>query len=1619
MWLTEESPGLIYFPGISVPAAPYPPKYLGISAFENNSYFSADIAWLNLFKNCSTNYTLSPWWTNSSTGDTGEEMYLVPALDADGYPTSLTVAGIPGGQKFTYLQAWLFVNMLFTNPLPPGAQNIVPPMDLTLRFEGTGTFQIDSTVTNLRSLTSGVTISGNQIISTNPWGVQNTVTFTFPGSTPLAYQPFYFSIRALPDSSNYFRRASLVETQYVSLYDSGNIVHPRYKNALTDYGYGGYSRIRCLDGSWTTEREIRLNFSAILPQNATSAILTDIWRSQDHYTTNWPYPTGTYNVLFATGQVIPCQFTYGSSAVNWAASLNAAIPVTGDGANSPWAMACASITGGWAGRNKLSSFSWGARELPIEAIIQGCNEIGTDFWLTLSVIDQLTDPSYLPNVAALCHTGAGANILNSNLQFFSGLRKDRKLFVEVGDELWNFSYPYRNANLTTCMMGVQKGYYAAQGSNEIYGGQEFYGTMCGDAGDAFFAEYGADFGARCAVGVMNQAAQGNGTGFMKVAMNSPDALTPTYTRHIDFIGWAPYAGPDNYFSSSDVALIVGCGDPVTEVFSLAWGNIGAITGHSYASLPPQGWAGYQPLSNTPALIAAISGQPWGSLPVEFYEFGTDTSDYLSSSDPSYAAWKVVRQQVLRDTRMAYVYYDPQHKLSSYDGYLQEFAKIGCRGNQLGFIQTAPTVADYAGFGTLELITQMEGIPPISVVAKYNGQISFCQGVQPQPQVYPPGKQLYELVRRKRSILTDVASVPLSIMSPPPASVSLAYPRTAAIATSGDSTGNQSYPSIPYSGQVTGKIISSTGFFQESTYSTPVAWLGRFDVCLIGGNWEGWDGSGTYDRGLLVDAIKQITHVTGYSSCAVWQYTNYEERQTNNGNAPYNTMNPVIDTEQWLLYGAANQSGSPVADSFGGGNSTNWAVAWPSAVGSTAADQQFSPARTTATYDGQPEDLTQYAAAYFIELFLARHSSLTTIASGTIVASQYTDSRFYLTLAIGPNDDAMKAPNMDAIYTDNLFCVPQTAGYYDLQNSYGFNYNNITPTPWLLRGAQHFRARYQAIASRCYPGRTYLNVANIAQFPETYWINQSTFPTAASGLANTMHGGLLEALIGASYSFDLSYGGVATIKSYQWVVDFCISPKQVIVHGFPSSATDWQTARYTLAVSLMGEGPCCLSVAGDYKANSQMWLDEFGGNPGTSIGKGWLGNPISSRPSAAAVNGVWVRDFDNGTAICNPRGNGAQSITAAQLNTYLGQNYTYSFFTGVQNPSLNSGGAVSTINLADPDGVVITHHNSSLTPDQDFANRAAGPGVVAAWKLNSEDPGASGYLNYDYNHQVVPTYQTAVSVLSGGAVQMLCPAGRASQDLAGNWNPPGSTAFNGQGFGANSSLYVQYMCCMDRMEYNFENYWSNSPGCYNFKLSDIFTWANGGLAFDWVEITLINGHNGPFGYTAAGNYSFETSLTSPTAVFSNPPPNGQYLIQQDWLDPNQSGTAEDPNGLGNYAYGSTGNIWPQQDWFTIDLVIHIGTMNDPSSSNPVYDSTIELYQTPRNSQTRRKCSCIKLPLFYNSGYPSSVFDTIMLTPYATNNSVGAPTNAYIWYNCLIISRQPIPLPTAYIPPPVLP
>jgi len=238
------------------------------------------------------------------------------------------------------------------------------------------------------------------------------------------------------------------------------------------------------------------------------------------------------------------------------------------------------------------------------------------------------------------------------------------------------------------------------------------------------------------------------------------------------------------------------------------------------------------------------------------------------------------------------------------------------------------------------------------------------------------------------------------------------------------------------------------------------------------------------------------------------------------------------------------------------------------------------------------------------------------------------------------------------------------------------------------------------------------------------------------------------MIGQSYGILAATTWSEMMNCYRAMMDFVISPRLLMVEVSTNGAGDYQYMRFGLSSVLMDDG---YAVVDPYQTSEQFyrvadyrWYDEFGGNPGTNIAKGWLGQPIGTPPTEAAVNNVWIREFDNGVVLCNPKGNGAQTVTAAQINSYLGKSYSFAYIQGIQDTVTNPGGTFSQATLADSDGLLLL--------------KSGGSGPIAVTLQGSWD---SGYVSSG----VIQKSVGRNSAVNAGDILIVCVLGNVDNNVS--------------------------------------------------------------------------------------------------------------------------------------------------------------------------------------------------------------------------------------------------------------
>ena len=245
------------------------------------------------------------------------------------------------------------------------------------------------------------------------------------------------------------------------------------------------------------------------------------------------------------------------------------------------------------------------------------------------------------------------------------------------------------------------------------------------------------------------------------------------------------------------------------------------------------------------------------------------------------------------------------------------------------------------------------------------------------------------------------------------------------------------------------------------------------------------------------------------------------------------------------------------------------------------------------------------------------------------------------------------PSIDGFFTDNVFHQPRVNGDWNLD---GVTDSASDPTvgQWYRQGYN----RHFAVLNQQMPGK--YQIGNAAD-----WGQQGANLSYLTGILN---GGFIEGMIGYSYSSETWGSWSEMMREYRLIMASVAQP-QLVIFGQAGVANDYQAFRYGFTSCLMDNGYYQFSLAGK-EYTGTFWFDEFNTKLGSATG-----NPST----AAWQKGVYRRDFTNGIALVNPRGNGAQTI---QLET------SFKRISGTQDPNTNNGQTVQTVTLQDRDGIIL-------------------------------------------------------------------------------------------------------------------------------------------------------------------------------------------------------------------------------------------------------------------------------------------------------------------------------------------
>jgi hypothetical protein len=251
------------------------------------------------------------------------------------------------------------------------------------------------------------------------------------------------------------------------------------------------------------------------------------------------------------------------------------------------------------------------------------------------------------------------------------------------------------------------------------------------------------------------------------------------------------------------------------------------------------------------------------------------------------------------------------------------------------------------------------------------------------------------------------------------------------------------------------------------------------------------------------------------------------------------------------------------------------------------------------------------------------------------------------------------PDLDGIYTDNVFWSPRRDGDWDRNGTLDSHSNASVQASFRAGYAQYLTA-FKAAA----PGT--LQIANAAD-----WVVSNAVITEYSGKFN---GGLIERM----QTLDTSIGWSEMMKGYRKVMAALAAPKLGIC-SYKGPLTDYQGMRYGLASCTMDDGYFAYSDSskGYYGV---PWFDEFNVK---------LGAAVSGPSTSAWQSGVYRRDFANGIVLVNPKGNGQRTVTLES---------DFVKIKGTQDTTVNNGATVRQVTLKDRDGLVLLRKSASSRPN---------------------------------------------------------------------------------------------------------------------------------------------------------------------------------------------------------------------------------------------------------------------------------------------------------------------------------
>lgn len=254
------------------------------------------------------------------------------------------------------------------------------------------------------------------------------------------------------------------------------------------------------------------------------------------------------------------------------------------------------------------------------------------------------------------------------------------------------------------------------------------------------------------------------------------------------------------------------------------------------------------------------------------------------------------------------------------------------------------------------------------------------------------------------------------------------------------------------------------------------------------------------------------------------------------------------------------------------------------------------------------------------------------------------------------------PSIAGVFEDAVFWKPRVDADW---NRDGVNdpQGGANAGKWLREG---YRQRF-ALLHQLMPGK--IIIGNVAD-----WGAKNAVLTE---LNQTLQGGVIEGILGTRYAPEKWGSWSEMMRHYRKTMAAIAEPKLVAFnqHG---DKTDYQALRYGLASCLLDDGYFSFTDSAQ-RYTGLVWFDEFDAN---------LGQAIEAPTTAPWQNGVYRRNFENGIALVNPRGNGPREVTLEE---------DFKRIAGKQAPGVNNGQLTRKVQLNDRDGIILLRLKPTHAP----------------------------------------------------------------------------------------------------------------------------------------------------------------------------------------------------------------------------------------------------------------------------------------------------------------------------------